>query len=278
MPLCVKIKLSIFVAQSCEMETVVLISFILLNFFPGFNQHIELNGQYNGENLYVLNSSNNDGAICVTGILVNNKKADDEYNSSSFEIDLSQHGLEVGTPVSIKISHKTGCIPKIINPEAIKIKNNFIFKMIDVDRRGTLHWLIEGDPGDDPFVIEQYRWNKWVKVGEVEVQDTVTHNSYSFEIIPHQGENLFRVVQRDDHGNTICSQEEKYRTIVKEIFLLSDKVKDELEFTSETLYEVYTYEGELVMSGFDSAVDVSSLADGEYWVNYDNKTEIFVKK
>lgn len=245
---------------------------------PVYSQKIEIQGQYNGINLYVLGSSNNDGAFCVTGITVNGISTDDEFNSSSFEIDLSQLGLEVGNPLNIKIAHKAGCIPKVINPEAIKIKNNFTFKMIDVDRRGTLHWTIEGDAGNDAFVIEQYRWNKWVKVGEVEVWDTVSKNSYSFEVVPHYGQNFFRVIQTDKQGNTIFSPEEKYRTIVKEIFLLSDKVKDELEFTSETLYELYTYKGEFIEAGTASYVDVSSLAEGEYWVNYDNKTEMFVKK
>ena len=243
-----------------------------------YAQQIEMKGQYNGENLYVLNSTSNDGAICVTEITVNGIKTDDEINSSSFEIYLSHLNLKVGEPVKIILFHKAGCTPMIINPEAVKLKNNFNFRFINVNRKGLLQWELEGEAGDDPFYIQQYRWNKWVNVGEVKREDSVSFNAYSFEITPHYGQNLFRVVQTDERGNTVFSSEGKYRTIVKEIFLVSGKVKNDLEFTSETLYEIFTYEGEFIRSGTDSSVDVSSLATGEYWVNYDNKTEIFVKK
>ncbi len=255
-----------------------LLIFLIIFSLKGFSQQIELDGQYNGENLYVMSSSNNDGALCITNITVNGKETDDNFNSSSFEIDLSQLELEIGTPVNIIVFHKAGCIPKIINPEAIKFRNNFTLKMIDISRKGVLYWSIEGDAGEEPFNIEQYRWNKWVKVGEVRRQDSIAFNKYSYKIQPLYGENHFRICQIDKYGNKSCSPEEKYRTVVKEIFLLADKVGDELEFTSETLYEIYTEEGEFLKSGTASEVDVSELPKGNYWVNYDNKTELFVKK
>jgi hypothetical protein len=88
----------------------------------------------------------------------------------------------------------------------------------------------------------------------------------------------FQIVKTDKYGNTICSGEQKFRTSVKEVFLLSDKVGDELEFSSETLYEIFTENGELLKSGNESEVNVSELSKGNYWVNYDNKTERFLKK
>lgn len=256
-----------------------LILFFLLMFcFSGFSQQIELHGQYNGENLYILNSSDKDGEFCVNELIVNGEKTNDEFNSSSFEIDFSQLELEIGSPVKIILTHKAGCIPKIVNPEAIRLQNNFTFKMIDISRKGILTWTIDGDAGDEAFEIQQFRWNKWVKVAEVKIQDTLTLNKYSFEIQPHYGQNLFRVTQTDKYGKTVYSAEEKHRTMVKEIFLLSIKVGDELEFTAETFYEIYTEDGEFLKSGNESEVDVSELSKGSYWVNYDNKTERFVKK
>jgi len=249
-----------------------------MGIFSAVSQQIELQGQYNGENLYVLSSSSQDGKICVTDLTVNGTKTNDEFNSSSFEIDLSQIELEIGSPVHIIIIYKSGCIPKVINPEAIKLKNNFTFKILNISRKGIMTWAIEGSAGEDPFQIQQFMWNKWIKVDEVNMQDSVAMNKFAYEIRPHFGQNLFRICQIDKYGNMICSNEKKYRTNVREIFLLGEKVAEELEFSSETFYEIFNEDGEFIKSGSASEVDVSELAKGTYWVNYDNKTEQFIKK
>lgn len=49
-------------------------------------------------------------------------------------------------------------------------------------------------------------------------------------------------------------------------------------FTSETLFEVYDSYGNIVKKGFGEKVDVSNLKKGIYYLNYDNKTDTFVKK
>lgn len=253
--------------------------FIIFSAYGFLNsQKITIEGQYNGENLYVLNSSGGVGGFCVTGVNVNGNKTNDAINSSSFEIDLSQLNLNIGQALTIEIFHKANCIPDVINPDAIRYQNNFTFKMIDANRKGMLTWVIVGNPGNDNFIVQQYRWDKWVNVAEVKVADSVSFGKYSYEIYPHFGQNLLRVIQTDKFGNTVYSDEEKYRTIVKEIFLESAKVNDELEFTAETMYEIYNSDGELLKSGVDSDVDLSGLEQGEYWVNYDNKTEKFIKK
>jgi len=251
---------------------------LILFCFSGFSQQIELNGQYNGENLYVLSSVTNDGDFCVTGLSINGNKTANEFNSSSFEMDLSQLNLKLGDSVKIVMNHKEACIPKVINPEAIMFKNNFTFTSLIISRSGMLSWAIEGDAGDEGFEIQQYRWNKWTVAGVVKMADSTSYNRFSFETLSHYGQNLYRVCQTDKHGNISCSAEKKYRTVVKEIFILSQKVGDELEFTYETLYEIYTEDGQLLLKGIDSDVDVSELPKGSYWVNYDNKTERFVKK
>ncbi len=45
--------------------------------------------------------------------------------------------------------------------------------------------------------MEQKRWNKWVKVGEVMGAGKPGENTYSFKVTPHSGENTFRVKQTD---------------------------------------------------------------------------------
>jgi len=56
------------------------------------------------------------------------------------------------------------------------------------------------------------------------------------------------------------------------------KVKDDIDFTSETMFEIYDSYGNIVKKGFASKVDASNLSKGIYYLNYDNKTDKFVKK
>lgn len=45
------------------------------------------------------------------------------------------------------------------------------------------------------YTIEQFRWNKWIKVGEVDGKGGIQENTYSFQTQPHSGLNKFRVKQ-----------------------------------------------------------------------------------
>ncbi len=60
--------------------------------------------------------------------------------------------------------------------------------------------------------------------------------------------------------------------------LISSKVSDILKFSEETFYEIFDERGGFIRDGYGSEEDVSDLSKGKYWVNYDNKTEIFTKK
>src|SRR4051812_37146048 len=130
---------------------------------------IVLEGNYQGKVLYVQNPFAPGGVgFCVTEIKVNGNLTTDETNSSAFEIDLKPHKLSIGDKVEIKIFHKDGCKPKVLNPEVLKPKSTFDVIGISADKDGTLKWTTKSETGKLAFFVEQYRWNKWVKVGEVE--------------------------------------------------------------------------------------------------------------
>ena len=71
---------------------------------------------------------------------------------------------------------------------------------MSVTPNGKLTWKTSGENGRLPFVIEQYRWNKWVGVGEVQGKGTEGSNTHEFLISPHSGENTIRVAQFDHSG------------------------------------------------------------------------------
>ena len=239
---------------------------------------IILEGNYQGKNLYVQNPFSGTGVgFCVFEVKVNGDVTTDEINSSAFEIDLANFQLKIGDKVIIVIQHKDDCRPKVLNPEVLKPKSTCEWVDIKV-KDNVLNWNTKGESGKLPFIVEQFRWNKWIKVGEVEGKGTPAQNSYSFQVAPHSGENLFRVKQCDYTENCNISKTARFRSNQDEIFIKSLKIKDNLEFTGETMFEIYDAYGNIVKKGFSATVDCSTFKKGIYYVNYDNKTEQFIKK
>ena len=55
-------------------------------------------------------------------------------------------------------------------------------------------------------------------------------------------------------------------------------MKTILEFSSETLYEIYDTYGKLDKKGFGKSISVENLNKGLFYVNYDSKTGEVVNK
>ena len=243
-----------------------------------------IEGNYQGKNLYVQNQFASSGVgFCVYEVRVNNQVTTDEINSSAFEVDLTAFKFAIGAKVEVKIFHKEDCKPKVLNAVALKPKSTFEVVSIKVDKDGVLNWVAKSESGKLPYVVEQFRWNKWVAVGEVEGKGTADQNSYSFKVSPHTADNQFRVKQVDYTSKPRYSLPAKFKSMSPEISFSPQKVKDEIFFTanekpSETMYEIYDSYGNIVKKGFGSKVSVNNLSKGIYYINFDNKTDQFIKK
>jgi hypothetical protein len=242
--------------------------------------NIILEGNYQGKNLYVQNPFAGSGVgFCVQKVEVNGQVTTDEINSSAFEIDFNNYQFKIGDKISVKITHKDDCKPKVLNPEVLKPKSTFEVITMKLDGDGTLKWNTKNETGKLPFVIEQYRWNKWVKVGEIDGKGIGDNNEYSFKITTlHSGENQVRVKQVDYTSQPRYSRPTKYTTTIPEVTFAPQKVSKEITFSAETLYEIYDQYGNVVKKGFGKSVDCANLAKGVYYLNYDNKTAEFIKK
>lgn len=242
-----------------------------------FAQDVSIDGIYSGKNLFVLNPSVGEG-FCVTEVRVNGKKTRDEVNSNSFEIDFSLMNIEEGRNVHVQIFQKANCKPSIINPEILQKKPNLSIINAKVNRKGFLTWEVQSNFLEGLFTIEQFRWQKWVKAGEVKTEDTVSLRNYALEVSPNTAQNIFRIKFTDKHGNETISKEIKYTLPGKEIMIVNEKVKNRIVFTSVTMYEIIDETGNLILNGNDKYIDTSALPKGKYFINYDNKTETFTKK
>lgn len=262
-----------------------LIIIILLIFtFSDVFATLSIEGTYQGKNLYIQNPLDDEGfGYCATKVTVNGDIMPGGTGSGAFEIDFGIFNIGLGEPVFIVIEHHDGCKPKILNPEVLLPRSTFKVASIVVTADEKLKWETTNENGKLPFIIEQYRWNKWVPVGEVQGIGTGGLNKYEFKIAPHSGENIFRVVQIDHSGEKRASEQVKFKSSLPPVTKSPAIVKDIIHFTVndtpvETRYEIYDAYGNIVKKGVGSSVNCSNLLKGVYYINFDNINEKFVKK
>ncbi len=255
----------------------------------GFAQEeMVLEGTYQGRNLYVQNPFASSGVgFCVVSVEVNGQTSIDEINSSAFEIDFLSYQLKKGQPVQVKIEYKSDCFPRVVNPEVLRPTSSFVVTKMNVTSAGVISFSTKGESGSLPFVIEQFRWNKWVKVGEVEGIGKSVLNTYDFKAKPHSGRNKFRIKQVDFSRRPRYSREIRLTKSSTKVVVISntdkEKVNSELAFATldgseaATMYEIFNSFGSLVKKGFGVKVDLTDLDKGVYYVNYDAKSENFRK-
>ncbi len=237
------------------------------------NEALLIEGKYQNKNIYVQNSYNDNGVgFCAYEVYVNGNRTTDEVNSSAFEIDLRPYNMVQGDKVEIQIYHNNGCQPRVLNPEALKPRPTFTTKTITISALGMLSWTSSGEAGSLPFIVEQYRWNKWIYVGEVVGEGKPGDHQYSFQVTPHSGENRFRVKQVGFGKEVKYTPEVTFTPKDKPTlsFVQSNDSKT-ITISSESLYEMYDAYGNVVLKGYGTKVDLSDFVKGNYYFCYDDK-------
>lgn len=246
-------------------------------------QEMVLEGTYQGKNLYVQNPFASSGVgFCVINVTVNGQQSIDEINSSAFEIDFSSYQLTQGSAVEVKIEYKDDCTPRVLNPDVLRPTSSFVIASMNITAEGLLTFSTKNESGELPFVIEQKRWNKWIKVATIKGKGTAGENKYSVQLKPHSGKNTFRIKQVDFTRKPRYSPEKRLiRSSVKEVVIANEnlqKIESTIIFRDvdgaevETMYEVFNVTGLVVKKGFGSKIDVSGLEKGSYFINYDNNS------
>lgn len=261
------------------MKRVLMIAGFFFTLFPAFSQQQDLviEGNYWGKNLYLFNPITN-GVSSISKISVNNVVLDTIFNSNSYVVDLTKMNLAMGQTLIISIQHKPNSEPLVTNMDAIAPNKDFGIESFKYNKKdNSLNWSISELEKGKLYDIEQFVWGKWNKVREIGLTDTVSQTS--FMPFYHSGLNLFRIKQYEKKSkNTAYTKSLKVRAGTKEVFIVNLKTTKILEFTEETIYEIIDSKGKKVKTGKGKEVDVEKYPKDEYFVNYDNKTEVFIKK
>jgi len=236
-------------------------------------------GNFQNKNIYVQNSFGANGVgFCTTEIKVNGKITTDEVNSSAFEIDLSAMNFKFGQKVVIEINHKNDCVPVVLNAEVLKPRATFEIVSINLNSAGILQWTSKSESGSLPYVIEQFKWNKWVTVGEVQGIGSPDLHNYSFQIIAHSGENSFRLKQVGIGITPKVSSVVTLNSKSDKIHFMITKDHRAVQYSSETNFELYDAFGSIVKKGFGKHTGLNNLAKGKYYLCYDNQVSEIKKR
>ena len=265
------------------MKKGVLASMVLIGFSQIANANLSIEGHYQGKNVIVQSPESEDGfGYCISRVTVNGEVSSSGYQASAFQIDLTEFNINIGDPVLILVEHEEGCKPKLINPEVLLPKSTYILSDISCTADGVLNWSTTGESGKLTYQIEQYKWNKWVVIGEVAGIGTSAENTYTFNVSPTSGENTVRVSQIDNTGKKRASKEVVFTcTTCPEPIM--EKGEEGIAFESKgnpviTKYEIYDAYGNIVKKGMNAIVKCGNLKSGVYHVNYDNKYERYIKQ
>ncbi|MFL5762844.1 MAG: hypothetical protein ACJ77K_02810 [Bacteroidia bacterium] len=234
-------------------------------------QKIELNGTYQGKNMYIQNSYAGT-ALCTEKVLVNGTEVS-IAQESAYEIHLDSMHFKTGDPLKIEIYHKPDCIPKVLNDNSTPKKGFYIesIKIDTVDGSGILKWVVTEDRDCIDFEIQQFRWNKWITIDTVPNKHMDGKTEYSWKIPLHSGKNEVRLYQKNDciSRTAECSNaKDQVRTI--------SYCGNGIKFNTETDYEVYDQYGTAKMKGHAAYISFEDLEKGQYFLNYDDKMGEFI--
>ena len=264
---------------------IVFLAACVIGFSSVAQSNLSIEGHYQGKNLYVQSPESEDGfGYCVNKVTVNGEPSSHSPQASAFQIDMSEFNIKIGEKVLVVVEHESGCKPKVLNPEVLLPKSTFKLEEISCTPDGKLTWTTTNESGALDYKIEQYKWNKWVVVGETNGTGDEGENNYSFNLLPHAGENKVRVSQVDNTGEKRVSRACTFTNNDLPEPSLKVKKGKTIEFVSKdgspvkTKYEVFDAYGNIVKKGFSDSVDCDNLKPGIYHVNYDNKHDKFVKK
>ena len=239
---------------------------------------LTLTGVYQGKNLYVQNPfTGNMKDFCTNDVYVNDKLVLTNVQSSAYEIDLSH--LKEQDPVTIKITHKDDCKPKILNPQVIKATSSFAFSSFSVEK-DMIVWVTKGEKPKGRHFIEHFVNNSWVIVKEVPGKESVIINTYKENANSHHsGLNKYRVKYLEHDGQVFYSQVVEFVSDLAAVEFYPKRVTDKIYLTPrEAEYELLDQFANVVRKGTGKEINMTDLPSGVYYLNVDNKTYKLFKK
>ncbi len=235
-----------------------------------------ITGEYQGKSLYVQNPLSPDKVnFCSSEIYLNEKLVLSSPKTSAYVIDLS--ALAIGDPVFVKIVHRDGCIPKIINPQVIRSKSKFQFLNIRADAQ-AISWTTIGEMPYGKYFVEHYTNKSWINISTISGKGSFESNQYNLKPDHHSGDNKYRIKYLQNDNKIFFSEVISYFSDNDPISFSPSLVIDKITLSKETDYMVMDSYGNKIASGKGAVIPLPNLQAGMYTLYIDNREEKFVKK
>jgi len=253
-----------------------IVAFLLLVPFNIFAEEYIVTGEYQGKNIYVQNPLSEDKVnFCTEYVYLNDELVVRFPKTSAYEIDLEE--LSVGDPLVIRIVHKLGCTPKIINPQVIRTKSKFQFLSINADDN-EISWMTSGEYEGGIFYVEKYVQSEWIVDKSVYGKGNFGTNQYSVSPEYFAGDNKLRIKYTTENGHTFYSNIFDHYSTMDPISFHPTMVSDKIYLSRRTDFQVLDPSGKLMTKGNSDVINCTSLNEGLYYLIIENRQEKFFKK
>ncbi len=255
------------------------ISYLFIFCFFGLHLSLQaaeliITGVYHGTNLYVQNPHDGKGNYCISEVYLNNKRVE-HAATTAFDIDLS--ALQLKDAITVKIIHRDDCMPKIMNLNAIKAREEFQFTNIEATDDKII-WVAKGEKKFGQYFIEVFKNNAWMidKVFNCKAQQG--NNVYDSPISHASGTNKYRIKYLEISGKSNYSQEVSFVSDAERVTFYPKSVLEEITFSKVVKFEVLDIYYNVLIRGNGASIDCAKLKSGSYYLIFDNRTEKFLKK
>lgn len=280
------------------LQLLIAMGFLLLS-AEAMAGEIIIEGIYQGKNLFVQNPLSPDNhSYCANEVYINDQKVISNIKLSAFEIDLSF--LEVNDPVTVRITHKDGCAPKIINAHVIRPSSTFHIASVEVTAT-HIQWTTQDETDRYVFYIENMRNGNWIVLRKIQAKGE-TASSYSLMLQHPLGVTKYRVkAQHMDNHHMFYSKtiiyDPAHQTATPDLkasttdspdtgalhtpaatLFSPAQPTDQLTLHSKSSYEILDSRKKVLLKGKGEVIDIKKLKAGTYYLKVAERTEKFVKQ
>jgi hypothetical protein len=212
-------------------------------------------------------------------LTINGKDSVFKWPGDTIVVDFSGMGIKTGDSLNLILDPGAfGAF--IVNKDDFPLACRYIIDTIITNTTGPgLLLKIKEENGPVKYILEQFRWNHWVKISSLESVGDNKRSTYYFNLdgILHPGENKFRI-KTFGYNEAIFSYPVTLSdsSLFEPGFTWSGLRNRPLVFKRPTLFEVYDAYGTIVKTGNSDKVFVTKLPRGMYYLNYENKMTEFI--
>lgn len=235
-----------------------------------------ISGTYEGKDVFVQNPFDKiTKTFCTTGVFVNDIRVFDNPTISAFKIDLSH--FSSGEKITIRIEYKDGCMPTIVNPNALKLSHDFQFMSTQVDHN-SVSWSVMGEKGGKYYIKHKSKDLDWEVIDTVLVKESNGISNYSRNPNHKIGENAYQIIYINTSANEVQSKEVLFTASENYITFYPQVASTSLILSDTCDYEIEDYFGKRIKKGTGIEIPLTSMKPGKYYLIIQNRREQFIKR